>query len=64
MVKKKKRFPKRELNTWLKTNLDWSHEIWLGLIDSLRSDGFQDWTDEQNGLDTIGAYLETNRKER
>ena len=53
---KKKRFPKRELNTWLRKNLTWNHEQWLELIDSLTKEGFEDWTTEQEGLDAIGLY--------
>lgn len=56
------RFPKKELNTWLKDRESWNHQDWLDLLGSLRTDGFIKWTDSQEGCDAIGLYLETNRK--
>jgi hypothetical protein len=64
MAKAKKdaiRFPKRELNTWLKKNLSWNHEQWLELINTLESAGFESWTQSQEGIDAIGLYLETKK---
>lgn len=61
-VTPKKRFPKRELNTWLKSNLSWNHEQWLGLIATLEDQGFEQWTENQEGIDAIGLYLETKKK--
>ncbi|MCM8534440.1 MAG: hypothetical protein NE334_00730 [Lentisphaeraceae bacterium] len=57
----KKRFPKRELNTWLRKNLSWNHEQWLELVSSLEADGFEEWTADQEGLDAIGLYLESKK---
>ena len=61
MATKKKRFPKRELNTWLRKNLTWNHEQWLHLITSLEEQGFSELTSDQEGLDAIGLYLETKK---
>ena len=61
MATKKKRFPKRELNTWLRKHLSWNHEQWLNLISILENQGFADLTSDQNGLDAIGLYLETKK---
>ena len=61
MATKKKRFPKRELNTWLRKHLTWNHEEWLQLIDDLKSQGFNELTATQEGLDAIGLYLETKK---
>ena len=61
MATKKKRFPKRELNTWLRKHLSWNHEEWLKLIDELKSQGFDELTSTQEGLDAIGLYLETKK---
>jgi len=61
-TKKKKRFPKRELNTWLKKNLSWNHEQWLTLIETLGEQGFSEWTEDQEGLNAIGLYLETKKQ--
>ena len=59
---KKVRFPKRELNTWLKTNKSWDHMAWEGLLGELAQQGFEAWTDNQEGRDQIGLYIESNRK--
>ena len=56
------RFPKRELNTWLKANTSWDHTAWEGLIADLEKAGFTKWTSTQEGKDEIGLYLETNKK--
>ena len=60
--KKKKRFPKRELNTWLRKNSSWDHLAWESLLGDLTEQGFEEWTDCQEGRDQIGLYLESNRK--
>ena len=59
---KKKRFPKRLLNTWLKKNLSWDHEQWLSLINTLAEQGFEEWINDQQGLNAIGLYLETKKQ--
>lgn len=61
-VKGKVRFPKRELNTWLKKNSEWDENTWEILITDLTEQGFSDWTSTQEGKDSIGLYIETNRK--
>ena len=58
---KKKRFPKRELNTWLRKHLTWNHDEWLELITELKTQGFDELTSTQEGLDAIGLYLETKK---
>ena len=61
-VNGKVRFPKRELNTWLRKNSSWNDSSWEALIADLTEQGFGDWTTTQEGRDSIGLYLETNRK--
>jgi hypothetical protein len=61
-IKGKVRFPKRELNTWLKKNSEWNESTWEVLITDLTDQGFSDWTSTQEGKDSIGLYIETNRK--
>jgi hypothetical protein len=61
MAAKQKRFPKRELNTWLRKNLTWNHDQWLELVASLKAQGFGELTSGQKGLDAIGLYLETKK---
>ena len=56
------RFPKKELNTWLRKNSSWDHSAWEALIKELGESGFSKWTSTQEGQDEIGLYLETNRK--
>ncbi len=60
--KPKKRFPKKELNSWLRANKDWSDQQWNQLLGDLTDQGFQEWTTTQQGKDALGLYLETNRK--
>ena len=59
---KKVRFPKRELNTWLKKNSAWDHFAWESLLGELTEQGFESWTNNQEGRDQIGLYIESNRK--
>ena len=56
------RFPKRELNTWLRNNKEWGHNEWTALLADLTEKGFGAWSDNQAGQDEIGLYLESNRK--
>ena len=51
---KKVRFPKKELNLWLKNHLSWNHEEWLMLIDTLGKSGFSYWTQNKELIDNIG----------
>ncbi|MCH2175992.1 MAG: hypothetical protein MK193_09730 [Lentisphaeria bacterium] len=62
MPTKKIRFPKKELNTWVKNKESWSHEEWLCLLELLRTSGFDQWTDNSDGQDAIGLYIESKRK--
>ena len=59
---KKVRFPKRELNSWLRKNNDWDHCAWESLLGDLAQQGFDAWTNTQEGRDQIGLYIESNRK--
>ncbi len=59
--KKPTRFPKRELNAWLRKHLSWDHQQWLDLISDLKKQGFTNFTESQDGLDAIGLYLETKK---
>ena len=61
-VNGKVRFPKRELNTWLRKNSSWNDSSWEALLTDLTEQGFGDWTNTQEGRDSIGLYIETNRK--
>ena len=59
--KRKKRFPKRELNMWVKTRSAWNHDEWLVLLTGLRAQGFDEWTDSTAGQEEIGVYIEHKR---
>ena len=56
------RFPKSELNSWLRNNNEWSHNEWTALLADLTKNGFGAWSDNQAGQDEIGLYLESHRK--
>ncbi|EKD51071.1 MAG: hypothetical protein ACD_62C00351G0004 [uncultured bacterium] len=55
------RFPRKELNAWLKGRECWDHDEWLDLLDDLRRQGFTKWTESQDGQNEIGSYLEESR---
>ena len=55
-------FPARELNAWLKAHPSWSHHDWLALLDDLKQKGFANLAGSKEGQDSIGLFLETNRK--
>ena len=57
-----KRFPKRELNRWLKGRTHWDHNDWENLLKHLCELGFANWTYSKISRDLIGDYLEKNRK--
>ena len=50
---KKVRFPKKELNLWLKNHLRWNHKEWLMLIDTLGKSGFSYLTQNKELIDNI-----------
>ena len=60
--KKKERFPKKELNTWLRSHSNWNHQDWADLIENLSVQSFHEWTDTEKGRNEIGFYLETKRR--
>ncbi|MBI2343070.1 MAG: hypothetical protein HYV02_01845 [Deltaproteobacteria bacterium] len=56
-----KRFPKKELNDWLRDRRGWNHDEWLSLLHNLELQGFQEWVTTQEARDEIGLYLEAHR---
>ena len=59
-AKIKKRFPKKELNTWLRVKQTWDHIEWLNLLENLTKLGFHEWSSSESGQREIGFYLEIN----
>ena len=57
-----KRFPKKELNAWLRLHKQWNHHDWLSLLDKLTKRGFHQWSVSVAGQKEIGFYLETNHR--
>ena len=57
-----KRFPKKELNAWLRLHNQWNHHYWLSLLDKLTKQGSHQWSVSVVGQKEIGFYLETNRR--
>jgi len=57
----KNALPVKELKVWLKGRKFWSHNDWLALLENLRKKGYASLTDTQEGRETIGKYLESNR---
>ena len=60
-TKIKKRFPKKELNSWLRVHLSWDHIEWIDLILQLSFQGFHELCASISGQNDIGFYLETKR---
>ena len=57
----KKRFPKKELNAWLREHLSWDPSEWIDQLDNLSNQGFHEWCASGTGQKGIGFYLETIR---
>ena len=60
--KKKIRFPKRELNSWLRSHHSWGESEWQELLQELNHTGFGEWVGNPEGRDQVGLYLETHRR--
>ena len=60
-AKIKNRFPKKELNVWLRVYQTWDHIKWLNLLEYLTKLGFHEWSSSELGQREIGIYLETKR---
>ncbi len=61
-AQKAPRLPKKEMLAWLKSRESWNHEEWMALLAQLRQQGFEYWTDTNEGRQVLGEYLEANRK--
>ena len=48
-AKIKKRFHKKELNTWLRVYQTWDHIEWLNLLENLTKLGFHEWSITESG---------------
>ncbi|OGV70908.1 MAG: hypothetical protein A2283_22045 [Lentisphaerae bacterium RIFOXYA12_FULL_48_11] len=57
----KPKLPTKELKAWLKGRKGWNHNEWLALLRDLRGKGYGQFTDTQEGRDSIGKFLEANR---
>ena len=55
-------FPKTELTAWLKTHKSWNHDQWVALLTDLKKKGYGAIADSQQGRESIGLFLESNRK--
>jgi len=60
-AKIKKRFPKKELNAWLRVHQTWDYIEWLNLLENLTELGFHEWSTSGLGQREIGFFLETKR---
>ena len=60
--KKKIRFPKRELNSWLRKHSTWDDQEWRDLIEELNQSGFEAWVGSPEARNQVGLYLETHRR--
>ena len=60
-AKIKKRFPKKELNAWLRVHQKWDYIEWLNLLENFTKLGFHEWSSSELGQREIGVYLDTKR---
>ena len=60
-AKIKNRFPKKELNAWLRVYQMWNHIELLNLLENLTKLGFHEWSSSELGQREIGVFLETKR---
>ena len=60
-AKIKNRFPKKELNAWLRLHQTWDHIEWLNLLENLTKLGFHEWSNSGLGQREIGVFLETKQ---
>ena len=61
MKTSKPKLPAKELKAWLKGRMGWNHNEWLVLLADLRTKGYSTLTDNQEGRESIGKFLEVNR---
>ena len=52
----KKRFPKKELNAWLREHQSWDHSEWIDLLDNLPNQGSHEWCASGAWQKGIGYY--------
>jgi len=57
----KAKIPTKEMKAWLKGRKSWNHGDWLALLENLRKQGYSALTDTQEGRESIGYFLESNR---
>ncbi|OGV66210.1 MAG: hypothetical protein A2283_06705 [Lentisphaerae bacterium RIFOXYA12_FULL_48_11] len=57
----KPKLPVRKLRAWLKLHRTWDGQDWLTLLSELRMRGYGGLTDNSDGQETIGRFLEANR---
>ena len=60
-AKIKNRFPKKELNAWLRVYQTWDNIEWLNLLENLTKLGFHELNSSGLGQIEIGVYLQTKR---
>ena len=61
-AKIKTRFPKKELNAWLRVHQTWWDYIeWMNRLENLTKLGFHEWSTSGLGQREIGFYLETKQ---
>ena len=60
--KRKISFPKRELNSWLRSHHSWGETEFQELLQELNHTGFGEWVGNPERRDKVGLYLETHRR--
>ena len=60
-IRKNIRFPKKELNSWLRINKIWNDQEWEELLAELNHSGFEAWIWNQEKRYQVGLFLKTHR---
>ena len=60
-TKIKKRFPQKELNTWVRLHRSCDHSEWTDLLQNLSNQVFNELCASISGQNDIEFYLETKR---
>ena len=59
-AKIKIRFPKKELNAWLRVHQTWDYIEWLNLLENLTKLGFHEWSTSRLAQREIRFFWKQN----
>lgn len=57
-------FPTAILDKWVTGRTQWNHDDWKGLVNTLRTKGYDGVVNQSEGIEKVGQFLEERRAER